>query len=123
RASQTARGEPEEAVDALLRADVARRGAVQRVEAVRAEQKQLSKRLPEASGAEKAELVERTPELAARVKEAEAAAAVAERELRAAHLAVPNVVEEGAPAGGEDDYRVIRQGGEPPELERPRDHV
>jgi len=123
RASQTARGEPVEAVDALLRADVARREAVQRFEALRAEQKQLSKRLPKVSGAEKAELIERTRDLAARVKEAEAAAAVAERELRAAHLAVPNVVEEGAPAGGEDDYRVIRQVGEPPELERPRDHV
>src|SRR5690606_17353212 len=123
RASQSARGEPVEAVDALLRADVARREAVQRFETLRAEQKQLSKRLPAASGAEKAELITRTRELSARVKAAEAAAAEAERELRAAHLALPNVVEEGAPAGGEEDYRVLREVGRPPELDRPRDHL
>ena len=48
RASQAARGESPEAVDALLRADAARREAVQRFETLRAEQKQLSKRLPKA---------------------------------------------------------------------------
>jgi seryl-tRNA synthetase len=123
RASQVARGEPVEAVDELLSADAARREAVQRFEALRAEQKQLSKRVPKATGAEKAELIERTRDLAAKVKAAEAEVAEAERRLRAAHLAVPNIVEEGAPAGGEEDYRVLRQVGEPPELDRPRDHL
>jgi seryl-tRNA synthetase len=123
RASQRKRGEPEQAVDALLAADTGRRAAVQSFEAVRAEQKQLSKRLPRATGEEKAALVAQTRELAARVKAAEATVAEAERALREAHLAVPNVVEEGVPSGGEDNYVVLREVGDRPELANPRDHL
>lgn len=123
RASQVARGESPTAVDDLLRADVARREAVQRFEALRAEQKQLSKRLPKAPPEEKPALAAQAKELSARVKQADAAAAEAERALRAAHLAVPNVVEEGAPSGGEEDYVVLREVGERPEIANPRDHV
>jgi seryl-tRNA synthetase len=36
---------------------------------------------------------------------------------------VPNVVEEGAPAGGEDDYVVLREVGTIPGLENPLDHL
>jgi seryl-tRNA synthetase len=111
RASQTVRGESSGAVDELLRADAARREAVQAFEALRAEQKQLSKRLPKATGEEKAALVARTKELSAQVKSAEAVAGEADRVLRAAHLAVPNVVAEGVPPGGEDDFRVLREVG------------
>ena len=46
RASQRARGESEAAVDDLLAADEGRRAAVQRFEALRAEQKQLGKQMP-----------------------------------------------------------------------------
>lgn len=123
RASQAARGESELVVGELLRADAARREARQRFEALRAEQKQLSKRLPRATGEEKATLVARTRDLAAQVKQAEADAAGAERELRAAHLAVPNLVEEGAPPGGEDEYVVLREVGGRPDLPVPRDHL
>jgi seryl-tRNA synthetase len=123
RASQRARGESPAAVDELLRAEAARREAVQRFEALRAEQKQLSKQLPQAVGEAKAALITRTKQLSAQVKSAEAAASVAEQALRAAHLAVPNVVQEGTPPGGEDDYRVIREVGTPPALTDPRDHL
>lgn len=124
RASQAARGEPEAAVDALLAADAARRGAVQRFEALRAEQKQLSKQVPAtATGDERAALVARTKELSAQVKAAEAEVAEAEAGLRAAHLAIPNLVEEGAPAGGEENFVVLREVGTPPALDRPRDHL
>jgi seryl-tRNA synthetase len=123
RASQAARGEPAAAVDALLAADATRRGAVQRFEALRAEQKQLSPQLRQASGEEKAELVARTKELSGQVKAAEAMVTTAEETLRAAHLAVPNVVEDGAPHGGEDDFVVLREVGTPPALDHPRDHL
>lgn len=123
RASQRARGEPEAAVDALLAADAARRGAVQRFEALRAEQKQLSKQVPAAPGDERAALVARTKELSAQVKAAEAEVAEAEAGLRAAHLAIPNLVEEGVPAGGEENFVVLREVGTPPALDRPRDHL
>jgi seryl-tRNA synthetase len=123
RASQRARGESESVVDDLLRADQARRAAVQRFETLRAEQKQLGKQVSRATGEEKAALLARTKELSGEVKAAEAAVTEAEQRLRQAHLAVPNLVEPGVPAGGEDDYVVLREVGERPELELVRDHV
>jgi seryl-tRNA synthetase len=122
RASQRARGEPEEAVDALLRADESRRSALAHFEGLRAEQKQLGKQVAASSGAQKAALLGRTRELARQVKEAEAAVTAAEADLRAAQLAVPNLVE-GAPPGGEDKYVVLREVGGRPDLADPRDHL
>jgi seryl-tRNA synthetase len=123
RASQRARGESESAVDDLLRADEERRAAVQRFEALRAEQKQLGKRMSKADPAERAELLARTKELAAEVKAAEAAVGEAEAALRRAQYAIPNIVEEGAPPGGEDDYVVLREVGTRPDIANPRDHL
>jgi seryl-tRNA synthetase len=123
RASQRLRGESTEVVDALLRADEERRAATQRFEAVRAEQKSLSKQVPKASGDERAALLARTRELAADVKVAEAAAADADQALRRAQLAVPNVVEDGVPPGGEDDFVVIREVGDIPDIPHPKDHL
>jgi seryl-tRNA synthetase len=123
RASQRARGESESAVDALLGADGARRAAVARFEALRAEQKQLGKQMPKATGPEREALLSRTKELSQQVKDAEAAAGVAEAALRDAQFAVPNIIEDGAPAGGEDDFVVLREVGERPEIDRPRDHL
>lgn len=123
RASQRARGESESLVDELLAADERRRSTVQAFEALRAEQKQLSNGMRSAKGAEREALVARTKELAAAVKAAEATAAEAEAELKAKHLALSNVVEDGAPAGGEDDYVVLREVGTPPAIESPRDHL
>jgi seryl-tRNA synthetase len=123
RASQRLRGESTEVVDALLRADEERRAATQRFEAVRAEQKALSKQVPKASGDERAALLARTRELAADVKAAEAAAADADQALRRAQLAVPNVVEDGVPPGGEDDFVLIREVGDIPDIPQPKDHL
>jgi seryl-tRNA synthetase len=123
RASQRARGEAESAVDELLRADEERRSSLQAFEALRAEQKQLSGQIRTVSGADRDALLARTKELAGQVKAAEAAASEAEQTLRRIHLAVPNVVEPGAPAGGEDDYVVLREVGDKPEIANPRDHL
>ncbi|MEQ4300661.1 serine--tRNA ligase [Plantactinospora sp. B6F1] len=123
RASQRARGESESAVDDLLRADEQRRAAVGRFEALRAEQKQLGKRMPKADPAERAGLLARTKALSTEVKAAEAAVGEAEAALRQAQYAIPNVVEEGTPAGGEDDFVVLREVGTRPEIENPRDHL
>ncbi|GAA2518310.1 serine--tRNA ligase [Pilimelia columellifera] len=123
RASQRARGESESVVDDLLAADERRRLAVQAFETLRAEQKQLGKLMPKAVGDEKAALLARTRDLAAGVKVAEAAVHDADQALRAAHLAVPNVVAPGVPAGGEDDYVVLREVGDKPDLDGPRDHL
>jgi seryl-tRNA synthetase len=123
RASQRARGESEAVVDDLLAADESRRAAVQRFEGLRAEQKQLGKQMPRATGDEKTALLARTKELSATVKAAESAVTEAEATLRAAQYAVPNLIEPGAPAGGEDDYVVIREVGTHPEIDNPLDHL
>jgi seryl-tRNA synthetase len=123
RASQRLRGESTEVVDELLRADEERRAATQRFEAVRAEQKSLGKQVARASGAERDALLARTRELAAEVKAAEGAAAEADQALRRAHLAVPNIVEDGVPPGGEDDFVVLRTVGDPPAIADPKDHL
>ena len=122
RASQRLRGESTELVDDLLRTDEERRAATQRFEAVRAEQKSIGKEVAKASGDERAALLARTKELALEVKAAEAAAGEAEQALRKAHLAVPNVVD-GAPAGGEDDFVVLREVGDIPQIAAPKDHL
>jgi seryl-tRNA synthetase len=122
RASQQLRGESTELVDALLRADEERRAATQRFETVRAEQKSIGKEVAKASGDERVALLARTKDLAVEVKAAEAAAGEAEQALRRAHLAVSNVVE-GAPPGGEDDFVVLREVGDIPRIDNPKDHL
>jgi seryl-tRNA synthetase len=109
RASQRARGEPESTVDDLLRADEQRRSSLQAYEALRAEQKQLSGQMRTAQGEDRARVAGLAKELAGQVKVAEAQAAEAEAALRRVHLVLPNIVEEGAPPGGEDDYVVLRE--------------
>ncbi|MGA8115580.1 MAG: serine--tRNA ligase [Actinocatenispora sp.] len=124
RASQRTRGESSSPVDALLSADSQHREALVRFESLRAEQKQLGKQVARAKGDEKQELLARTKELAAAVKAADLTVTETQESVRAAHLAVPNVVEEGAPEGGEDDFVVLREVGEIRDLgERVRDHL
>jgi len=123
RASQRARGESESSVDELLAADERRRAAVSRADTLRAEQKAVSNKVKQAAPEERPSIVAQAKELAAIVKRAEAEQAEADAALRTAHLAVPNVVLDGVPAGGEDDYVVLREVGEKPALDNPRDHL
>ena len=114
RASQRARGDDPARVDDLLAADEARRAAVTRADGLRAEQKAASSSVRSASKEERPALLERAKELAAQVKAAEVATAEADAALKAAHLAVPNVVLPGVPPGGEADYVLLEQVGEVP---------
>ena len=123
RASQRLRGESTSVVDDLLLADERRRAATQRFEAVRAEQKSLGKQVAKAAGDERAALLARTKELSVEVKAAEAAATQADAELRRAQFAVPNIVADGVPAGGEDDFVVLREVGRKPDIAEPKDHL
>jgi seryl-tRNA synthetase len=109
-------------VDDLLAADERRRMTLQRFEALRAEQKQVSNQMRSVPAEEKAALGARAKALSADVKAAEAEANEADAALREAHLRMPNVVE-GAPPGGEDDYVVLREVGAKPSLDAPRDHL
>ncbi|GAB2650543.1 serine--tRNA ligase [Nocardia goodfellowii] len=124
RASQRARGEDPALVDALLAADVARRSAIATADNLRAEHKAMGKVIGKASKEERPALLAQATEMSVKVKEAEAAQAAAEAELEAAHRAISNVVQEGAPAGGEDDYIVLETVGTPTTFDfEPKDHL
>jgi seryl-tRNA synthetase len=124
RASQRARGDDESVVDALLRADERRRAAVSRADDLRAESNAASRSIQSASKDERPALIVKARELKDAVRDAEAEQAAAEDEFRALHLRVPNVVEDGAPAGGEDDFVVLEEVGTPPSFDFPvRDHL
>jgi seryl-tRNA synthetase len=107
RASQRARGEDEGVVDKILGADERRRWSIAEFESLRAEQKLSGKRVAAAQGEQKAALVAAAKAISDRVKQLQAAAAAADVELSALIRSVPNVVIEGIPSGGEDDYAVL----------------
>ena len=124
RAAQAKRKLSDDVVDRALAADEARRSAIAAYEARRAEQKAMGKKVASAQGEEKQALLAQVKELAAGVKEAEAARANAEAAWDEAMKAIPNLADDAAPAGGEDDYTVIEQVGTPREFDfEPRDHV
>jgi seryl-tRNA synthetase len=124
RASQRARGEDVAAVDVLLVADERRRGAIFAADALRSEQKALGRQVGKARGTEREELLARGKQLSADVKAAEAEQGGTEDALEGAHRAVPNLFVEGVPAGGEDDFEVLKHVGQPADLGfEPKDHV
>lgn len=124
RASQRARGEDPALVDALLEADAARRAAVATADNLRAEHKAMGKLIGKANPEERSVLLAQAQEMSAKVKEAEVAQHAADADMDAAHRAISNVVQDGAPAGGEDDYIVLETIGTPREFDfEPKDHV
>jgi seryl-tRNA synthetase len=123
RRSQLSRGEDPALVETLLTADTARRAAISTADALRAEQKSASKSVGAASAEERPAKLARAKELAGQVKAAETAQTEAEAEFTAAHMAISNVIIDGVPAGGEDDFAVLDIVGEPKAIENPKDHL
>ncbi|CAN5382625.1 serine--tRNA ligase [soil metagenome] len=123
RASQRARGEDPALVDSLLSADVARRAAISAADSLRAEQKGVSRQVGSASPEDRPAVLAQAQALAAQVKAAEAAQAEAEAAFTAAHMSISNVILDGVPAGGEDDFVVLDTVGEPTALDNPKDHL
>ncbi|MCV7176834.1 serine--tRNA ligase [Mycolicibacterium sphagni] len=123
RRSQLSRGEDPALVDALLDADTARRAAISTADSLRAEQKAASKKVGSASPEERPALLEQAKELATQVKSAEAAQTAAEAAFASAHMGIQNVIIDGVPAGGEDDFVVLDVVGQPREIENPKDHL
>jgi seryl-tRNA synthetase len=124
RASQRARGEDEGLVDQLLAADERRRSSVSRADTLRGEQKQFGRLVGKARGEERDALLAKGKEMAAEVKAAEAEQAASEEAVAALHRAIPNLVHPDVPAGGEDDYKVLKHVGEPKPFDfEPADHL
>ncbi|CAN7229708.1 serine--tRNA ligase [Knoellia sp. LjRoot47] len=127
RASQRARGEDEGVVDAVLAAEEKQRSSLTAYEQLRAEQKAMGKQVAQAQGDEKQALLARTKEIAAQVKANQAAADEAATELATLTRSIGNVIEDGVPVGGEDDYVVLEEVGTPRDFAaegfEPKDHL
>nr|MBM4733670.1 serine--tRNA ligase [Prescottella equi] len=124
RTSQRTRGEDPGLVDALLEADASRRAAILAGDTLRAEQKAFGKKVGQASPEERPALLAGSKELAQKVKDAEAAQHEAQAKLDEAHRAISNIVQDGAPAGGEDDFITLETVGEIPTFDfEPKDHL
>ena len=124
RRSQRDRGAPTDLVDRILAADERRRAAVTRADSLRAESNVASKAIQLASAAERPTLIEKAKSLKDEVKSAEGEQVAADEELRGALLALPNLVEDGVPAGGEDDSVVLETVGAVPTYDfEVQDHV
>ena len=127
RDSQRARGADVGLVDRIIEADESRRSRLQDFESLRAEQKSVSASVGRASQQDRPAVLTRARELAVHVKEAEAAASAAASILDDLAHQLANLIE-GAPAGGEEDYVVMRHEGPEPrdfaaEGFEPADHL
>ncbi|MEV4944531.1 serine--tRNA ligase [Streptomyces sp. NPDC053755] len=111
RASQRARGEDVELVDALLSADERRRSSGVRFDELRSEQKALGKLIPKATPEERAALLQKADQLKTDVKAAEAEQNEADETARALLLKLGNIVHEDVPVGGEEDFVVLETHG------------
>ncbi|MFD3755915.1 serine--tRNA ligase [Streptomyces sp. NPDC058622] len=127
RASQRARGEDVELVDALLSADERRRYSGMRFDELRNEQKSLGKLIPKASPEERAELLKRAEQLKQDVKAAEAEQNEADEAAKQLLLRLGNIVHVDVPVGGEEDFTVLETHGTIRDFAaegfQPRDHL
>jgi len=122
--SQIARGESPDSVDEALAADRDRRAAITAFEELRAAQNAHGKRVAQAPKDEKPALVAEAKELSERVKAAQHAVTQAEEAAEAALSKIENIVLDGVPAGGEDDFVTLRTHGEIPTFDfEPLDHL
>ncbi|MFL0411036.1 serine--tRNA ligase [Microbacterium paludicola] len=127
--SQVARGHSPETVTAAIEAEKARRTAITAFEELRAEQNAFGKTVAAAPKDEKPALVAQAKELANGVKEAQQAVNAAEEAFVAAMSKIENVVLDGVPEGGEDDFVVLREVGDRPAFDAsefpdgPLDHL
>ncbi|MCI7305825.1 MAG: serine--tRNA ligase [Trueperella sp.] len=111
KASQRARGAAESDVDDVLAADEARRASLQEFEDLRAEQKALSRTVGKASPEDRPAILAKAKDMAEQVKALEAKSDAAAATFQEAMLKLQNLIIDGVPAGGEDDYVVLREIG------------
>ena len=124
KASLRKRGADESLVDDALDADAARREAIAAFENLRAQQNAIGKDVAKASGVEKETLLATVKELAQQVKDASARVSEAEENSVRVLGALPNLVLEGVPAGGEENFVTLREVGDVPDIAGDmRDHL
>lgn len=122
--SQRARGADESIVQAALDADAERRALLTEFERLRAEQKSFGVQVKQASKEERPALIEQATALAASVKAAEAESKAAAERFEALALKLENIVIDGVPEGGEENFVTLRTVGEIPTFDfEARDHL
>jgi seryl-tRNA synthetase len=124
RRSQEARGDSVQLVDEAIQADLERRAAITAFEELRAEQNAFGKQVAKAPKEQKKELVAQAQQLAGRVKEAQQAANDADARFERLIRSIGNPIVDGVPAGGEDDFVVLKTVGDIPTFDfEARDHL
>jgi seryl-tRNA synthetase len=124
RRSQEARGASVALVDDAILADSDRRTRIGEFENLRAEQNAFGKTVAAAPKEQKQALVAEAQELAGRVKAAQQVSQDAEAAFTRIVGSIGNVIIDGVPSGGEDDWELVRTHGEPAAFDfEPRDHA
>ena len=123
-ASLLARGGSVDLVEAAAEADRARRDAIAEFEHLRAQQNAIGKDVAKAQGAEKKALLASVKELSDRVKAASQVVSQTEEIADVALGALPNLVIDGVPTGGEENFVTLREVGQKPTFDfEPADHL
>lgn len=127
RASQRARQSDVDLVDQILEADATRRQSISDFESLRAEQKAFGKKVSKAQGEEKEALLAEVKELAQKVKAAENSSNDAQATQDELLSRMENLIIDGVPTGGEDEFVTLKTVGEPRDFAaegfEPRDHL
>jgi len=124
RRSQEARGSSVSLVDDAIAADASKRKALQQFEKLRAEQNAFSRSVATAPKDEKRALVLQAQALASQVKDANQVAVDAETEFTRIVGSIQNVIIDGVPAGGEENFVTLREVGEKASFTfEPKDHA
>jgi seryl-tRNA synthetase len=124
RRSQEARGSSVALVDDAIAADSERRRRIGEFENLRAEQNVFGKTVAAAPKEQKKALVTQAQELATRVKAAQQLSTDAELAFTRIVGSIGNITVDGVPAGGEDDWALVREVGTPASFDfEPRDHA
>jgi seryl-tRNA synthetase len=124
KASQRARGNDEGLVDTAVAADAKWRKAIQEFETLRAEQNAAAKLVGAASKEERPALIAAGQVMAEKVKAASEIADAAQKHLDEIIWKIENVVIDGVPAGGEENFTVVKEVGTKPKFDfEAKDHV
>ena len=124
KASQRARGNDEGLVDTAVAADAKWRKAIQEFESLRAEQNAAAKLVGAASKEERPALIAAGQVMAEKVKAANDIADAAQKHLDEIIWKIENVVIDGVPAGGEENFTVVKEVGTKPKFAfEAQDHV
>ena len=124
KASQRARGNDESIVDEAVKADATWRKKLQEFETLRAEQNAAAKLVGSASKEDRPTLIAAGQVLADKVKAAQEIANAAEVRLNELMWKIENIVISEVPAGGEENFKVLKEVGSHAKFEfEPRDHV